>query len=163
MSVNREKPHLLILPEDKKDSDIANGFLLYEQLVAPRQVQVLRYSGGYPRVKQQFLEIYLHQLRKYNQGHLVLLVDFDGKENRLAYFADDIPEDLKERVFVLGCWSKPEDLTKNRGAEVVGKKLAHDCHQNPQETLWKDPLLAHNQPEKDRMAPVREILFGAAP
>ena len=46
MSVNRYKPHLLILPEDGANRQIANGFILHPSIAA-RHVQVLGEAGGW--------------------------------------------------------------------------------------------------------------------
>jgi hypothetical protein len=47
MSVNRYKQHVLILPEDDANRQIANGFLLD---VNARQVQVQNVGGGWSAV-----------------------------------------------------------------------------------------------------------------
>ena len=42
-----------------------------------------------------------------------LLIDFDERENRFSYVESQIPDDLKERVFVLGVQSNPESLRRD--------------------------------------------------
>jgi hypothetical protein len=44
---------------------------------------------------------------------MVLLIDFDNRENRLSYAQSQIPDDLKERVFILGVQSEPENLKRD--------------------------------------------------
>lgn len=160
MSVNYYKPYLKVLPEDKADSDLVTGFLLSDRTVASRQVQVLRYAGGYTKARDQFVDVYLSELRNNPNGHLLMVIDFDQREDRMQYFTDKIPDDLTERVFVLGSWTNPEDLRKFGDSESVGKRLAEDCHQGQPAGLWSDDLLKHNLSEKQRMAAVRTLLFG---
>ena len=45
MSVNVYKPHLLVLPEDGANRQMANGFL-FDDRVIPRNIQVLQEAGG---------------------------------------------------------------------------------------------------------------------
>lgn len=160
MSVNYYKPYVKILPEDKADSDLATGFLLHEGVGAGRQVQILRYAGGYPKVLQQLKETYFEEIRSNSHGHLVLVIDFDQSEGRLEYFTESIPEDLRDRIFVLGSWTDPEALRKFGGSEGVGRRLASDCYANEPAGLWLDDLLKHNLSEKSRMGSVRKLLFG---
>ena len=44
MSVNRHKPHLLVLPEDDANRQLARGF---ELELSTRQFQVLQPAGGW--------------------------------------------------------------------------------------------------------------------
>jgi hypothetical protein len=72
-----------------------------------------------------------------------------------------IPDQLRNRVFVIGAWSEPEDLRKARLGtfEEIGWKLAEDCRSDSKST-WGHELLKHNADEVDRMKSVlRPILF----
>lgn len=53
MSINKYLPHVLVIPEDKANSDIANGFLLHPQL-NERSIQVLPYVGGWKIAIEKF-------------------------------------------------------------------------------------------------------------
>lgn len=46
MSVNRHLPHVLVLPEDDANRQIANGFLLHHA-IGNRKIQVLEEAGGW--------------------------------------------------------------------------------------------------------------------
>ena len=63
-----------------------------------------------------------------------------------------IPENLAERVFVLGVLTEPERLKSKLGQsyEEIGKKLAFDCHER-RNSMWGHDLLKHNQSEIARM------------
>jgi hypothetical protein len=71
-----------------------------------------------------------------------------------------IPERLRERVFVLGTWSEPEELRETLGTyETIGRALAKDCHDNTEAT-WAHNLLRHNAGELERLRKhIRPILF----
>lgn len=44
--INKHLPHLLVLPEDDEDRELANGFALHTA-VDPRKIQVLPTAGGW--------------------------------------------------------------------------------------------------------------------
>lgn len=161
MSVNVHKPHVLVLPEDDANREIANGFLL-DPSVKQRNIQVLPCAGGWSKVLGSFLDNHVTGLRKFPQRHLVLLIDFDGHvEERTAKFTASFPADVRDRVFLLGTLSEPEPLRKQRGEslEAIGKILATECHRDETD-LWEHPLLAHNAPARVRLnAAVKHILF----
>lgn len=92
---------------------------------------------------------------------MVLLIDFDGQQDRLTDAKAAIPDDLTDRVFVLGTLREPEDLKKaNLGSyETVGSNLAKDCREETY-TTWEHDLLQHNAGELNRLREhVRAILF----
>jgi len=102
-------------------------------------------------------------MRQVPNRMIVLLMDFDRKEDRFTDVGKEIPEDVKDRVFVLGVLSEPEELKKDTGKsfEDIGKALAKDCFDNTNE-LWKHDLLKHNETELERMIlSVKPFLFGA--
>jgi len=66
---------------------------------------------------------------------------------------------LTDRVFILGVWTKPEDLEGK--LEGIGAALAKDCREGASK-MWDDPLLKHNEAEVDRLCErVRPVLFAA--
>jgi hypothetical protein len=71
-----------------------------------------------------------------------------------------VPDDLKERVFVLGALANPEELRASLGPyEAIGKAAAKDCREGT-DTTWGHELLKHNAIEIDRLRQhVRPILF----
>jgi hypothetical protein len=159
MSVNRYHPHVLVLPEDDANSQLANGFLL-DQSLLPRTVQVLPVAGGWLEVLSRFNSDHVSGMDKYPYRFMVLLIDFDGREDRLDQAKTEIPTRLIDRVFVLGVWTEPEALRRACGSyETIGKAMAKDCREGTDET-WEHDLLRHNASEIDRLRQqVRPILF----
>lgn len=161
MSVNKYQPHILILPEDEANSDIINGFLLHPQ-INERSIQVLPYVGGWQAVLDKFTSNFVSTMRQYPNRWIVLLIDFDGKEDRLDYVKQQIADDVKDRVFILGVLSEPEELKGSLGKnlEAIGEILAANCAENT-EGLWRHDLLKHNKKELERMiSSVKPLLFG---
>lgn len=161
MSVNNHKPHVVILPEDDADRQIVNGFLLDPSLKA-RNVQVLNPSGGWARVLDSFKNDHINDLRQYPDRHFVMVIDFDTQgDSRRERFERAIPEDLRDRVYLLGSSQTPEAL-KNAcrcSFESIGKQLAEACYSNT-EGLWSQEMLADNQTERSRLnGAVKSILF----
>lgn len=160
MNINRYKPHIIVLPEDLANEEIANGFLLHLSLNS-RAIQVERRAGGWTKVVDTFTKDHIHEMRQFPDRRIVLLIDFDQREDRLSYVESCIPEDLKQRVFVLGVQSNPEDLKRDtqKTFEEIGEALAKDCSDNKNE-LWGHDLLKHNKNELDRMIlSVKPFLF----
>lgn len=158
--VNRNLRHVLVLPEDEADSRLANAFHLEVDLNRQRQMQVLLHAGGWRSVLERFKSYHVPRIRRFPNRLMVLLIDFDNKEDRLAMAKAAIPEDLAERVFVLGALGTPEELRNALGPyETIGSKLADECRQET-DTTWSHPLLRHNTSELDRLREhVRPILF----
>ena len=160
MSVNKYRPHILVLPEDQANHDIANGFLLY-QLHDPRAIDVLPPVRGWSHVRDEFAETHITEMRKHSLRHMILVVDFDGQDDRLNSVQKVIPADLADRVFVVGVWSEPEALRAATGCslEKLGSKLAMECCDGST-AVWNHELLRHNAPEVARMtARLRPFLF----
>lgn len=158
---NKHKPHVIVLPEDDANRQIANGFLL-DPSIKPRNIQVLNPAGGWGKVLDSFLEDHVAGLRKWPERHLVLLIDFDEHvEARTKQFFNQFPEDVRDRVFLLGTQGEPEPLRKQCGdsLENIGKALAAECYRD-ETSLWHHPLLAHNAAERARLnTKVKSILF----
>jgi hypothetical protein len=118
-------------------------------------------SGGWARVRDDFRDNELMSMRNNPRRHIVMLVDFDERDDRYSKVLKFVPEDLKSRVFVLGSLTEPQDLKKAKlgDFETIGRSLARDCRDNTSAT-WSNELLKHNGPELERMMPVlRPILF----
>jgi hypothetical protein len=157
MSVNRNRPHVFVLPEDDANQRLAIGFL--ESLRSTRQMQVLPVAGGWHRVLDTF-ERYL-DLKRFPERFVVLLIDFDNKQDRLPAVKERVPGHLTDRVFVLGVLSNPEDLRRALGKdfEEIGSALAKDCREGT-DTVWDHKLLRHNADEVARLREhVRPFLF----
>lgn len=161
MSTNNYKPHLHVLPEDDANRQIANGFLLNPHL-NERTIQVLPIVGGWKKVLDEFKSVHAREMKKYLERRIVLIIDFDNKAERLNYVKNEIPEELSDRVFVLGVLSNPEKLNtklNKKGLENIGISLSQDCSDNTRK-VWGHDLLKHNQIELERMvASVKPFLF----
>lgn len=164
MSVNREKPHVLVLPEDDANREIANGFLKSLSLQYPHRMDILPPAGGWPAVRDSLSRKYVAYLRKYGDAHLILLIDFDNQvQQRMSQFTSHIPADVQDRVYLVGTLDEPEKLRKalNRilTQEGIGKTLADECGSGIS-YLWVHPHLAHNAGAHQRLSlTVRSILF----
>ena len=79
MSVNRYLPHVLVLPEDDANRQLANGFLL-DQYVSTHKIQVLPEVGGWTQVLELFLSDHVVEMDRYRGRFMVLLIDFDGRK-----------------------------------------------------------------------------------
>ncbi|MFP5270523.1 hypothetical protein [Coleofasciculus sp.] len=132
-----------------------------QTLITVLAIQVLPPAGGWQRTVEQFTNDYAPTMRKLSQRMMVLLIDFDNRENRLSYVESQIPDDLKEKVFILGVQSEPENLKRdiNKSFEEIGDVLAQDCSDKTNE-LWEHELLKHNKTELERMiVSVKPFLF----
>lgn len=159
MSVNRYTPHVLVLPEDDANRQLANGFLLG---LSTTQTQVLVEAGGWTHVRDLFVSDHVGVMRRYGGRYMILLVDFDGTADRLQAMKEVIPQDLTDRVFVLGALTEPEALKAHLGSyEIIGKGMAEDCRSGTQ-VIWAHQLLQHNQGELTRLRhAVCGVLFPA--
>jgi hypothetical protein len=161
LAVNKHLPHVLVLPEDDANHQLATGFCLNLNSSVLRRIQVLPVAGGWSQVLKGFLSDHLTYMERYPDRFMVLLIDFDSDGERLAYMKNAIPGHLRERVFVLGTWSQPEDLKRaDLGSyEMIGSALARDCQENTS-TIWDHNLLRNNAGEVVRLRErIRPILF----
>jgi len=151
MSVSKYVDHLLVLPEDDANTKVLNGFVLHDTINS-RLVHVLPEAGGWRHVLDEFEEIHVKELRIYPRRRMLLLIDFDEKENRRQEAEARIPTDVQQRVFLIGTWSEPEKLKTalGRSLEEIGRALAEDCYCNTP-TTWSHPLLQHNTGELTRL------------
>ncbi len=152
MSANKHLPHLLVIPEDDANHDIMVGFRNH-LAVNSRQIQVANVANGWVKALDTFVDDHAELMRrKFVQRHVLILIDLDGKENRLDHALGRIPEDLRSRVFVMGCRVTPEKLSANLGMskEKIGEALAQECLSGGTE-VWQSEMLAHNQTELQRM------------
>jgi hypothetical protein len=161
MSVNKYKPHVLVLPEDDANRQMANGFLLHPAL-NPTCIDVQPHPGGWGKVLDTFERVHVAGLRSYPKRHLVLLIDFDEQvSDRTQHVRDRIPADVSDRVYLLGTHGEPEPLKSAQGCslERIGEDLASACADGVP-GLWQHALLTHNQAELDRLiAQVKPFLF----
>ena len=81
-------------------------------------MQVLPVAGGWNKVLKRFKSEHVMEMDRCPNRFMVLLIDFDGKDDRLETANAAIPEHLADRVFVLGAWSQPKALKAGRGAQT---------------------------------------------
>jgi len=161
MSVNKYLPHVFVLPEDDANRQLANGFHLQIATNLQRQMQVLPVAGGWVDVLNLFESDHVTKMDRWNRRFMVLLIDFDGIEDRVQNAKAKIPSHLTDRVFILGALSEPEALraATARSYEDIGKTMAEDCRQGI-DGIWQHELLRHNAAELDRLRHhVYPILF----
>lgn len=161
--VNRHRPHVLVLPEDDANRQLANGFVLSPHL-RTRNIRVLEEVGGWLEVLNRFRLDQIDGMQRYPSRFIILLIDFDQDGNRLSTAKAAVPQNLADRVFILGTLSEPEALKRDGlgSYETIGKALADDCYEGVDRT-WSHPLLKHNHDELNRLRdPVYPILFSDA-
>ena len=151
MSVNRYLPHVLVLPEDDADRQLANGFLLNQDLL-PRTIQVLEEAGGWNEVVKRFLTDHVAEMARYPKRSMILVIDFDGDLGRLNHVKNSIPDQLTDRVYVIGALNEPEDLRRAAlgSYENIGLALAKDCRTGTN-TVWGH---APPSPQRGRAGPL---------
>jgi hypothetical protein len=92
---------------------------------------------------------------------MILLIDFDGKDDRLDKARATVPSHLIDRVFVIGARTNPEHLRQamHESYETIGSLLSQDCR-NDTTTTWNHELLRHNEDELARLrVRVRSIFY----
>src|ERR1035437_1875817 len=150
MAANKHQPHVLVLPEDDANRQLANGFRLSLDQSVARRMDVLLPAGGWTQVLDHFVSDHIFYMEKYPNRAMVLLIDFDSQKTRLDYAKSKIPEHLKDRVFILGAWSEPEELRAGLGSyEEIGLALGQDCRADTNVT-WEHDLLRCNATELER-------------
>jgi hypothetical protein len=160
MAANKHQPHVLVLPEDDANRQLANGFRLSLDQSVSRRMEVLLPAGGWTQVLDHFVSDHIFDMEKYPDRAIVLLIDFDGQKSRLDDAKNKVPSHLQDRVFILGAWSQPERLKSALGSyEEIGLALGRDCRDQTS-TTWEHELLSCNEAELDRLRQhVRPILF----
>jgi hypothetical protein len=126
---NKERPHVFVLPEDDANSQLANGFHLQVDANRQRQMRVVEVAAGWTRVLDLFESAHVTEMDGRPQRFMILLIDFEGRPERLKAAKARIPDHLSERVFVIGSLTDPEDLKRKLGRpyEMIGSDLAADC------------------------------------
>ncbi len=160
MSPNDYKPQLIVLVEDDTHRQIVNGFCL-DLNVAMDRIHLLQEARGWVNVKDKFEKIYIPKLRQNVNKHILLIIDWDIYQNRGTYVQEYIPEDIKNRVFILVFNPNPEILRNDtkKSFKNIGKALAKACSER-ENGLWEHPVLLDNKPELERMIlSVKPFLF----
>src|ERR1700722_17928128 len=161
MAANKHLPHILVLPEDDANRQLAVGFALSLDSRVIRKIQVLLPAGGWAEVLAHFVSDRVFDMEKYPDRLMVLLINFDGNKQRLDVATTKIPVHLRDRVFILGALSEPEQLKKaGLGSyEAIGLAMGRNCRAktNP---IWNNALPYCNATDVDRLTPlILPILF----
>ena len=149
MSINKYTPHVIILPEDDANRQIAVGFAIQ---CKSKQLRIEKEIGGWAKVVDRFLSNYVGTMRDFPGRNVILLIDCDGQPERIADIRAKIPQDVEGRTFVLGCLSEPEDLKKGGlgSFENIGLSIAEECNGSGA-GLWDNALLSHNAAELGKL------------
>ena len=152
MSVNKERPHLLVIPEDDANRQMIEGFRNHLS-IDPRKVHVEKVAGGWIKALETFRDSHLTAMRKYEGRHVLILIDSDEVANRLAKAREEyVPGELADRVFIMGSFKDPEKLAValRLSKEAAGGALAESCVSGSA-APWEHELLSHNLGELGRM------------
>lgn len=157
MGVNSFKPHILLLPEDDANRQLAVGFALE---INSRQVQVLNEAGGWLHVCDRFENDYVQSMINNPQRSIVLLIDFDNDPKRRRHVETRVPPDMVSRVFAVGSWTDPEALRRDLSMtyEDIGRSIARECRAGERAVL-SSRLLQHNVDDIDRICKFIETIY----
>jgi len=162
MSINKYESHLFVLPEDRANEQIVNGFIT-NMNVKSGVVKVLPPADGWINLVDEFVDDHATEIKKYPKRMMILLMDFDKDyPNRLKSVQDRISKDIKDRVFIVGVLSEPERLrtSVSKSFKDIGRTLSEDCYNKNYNGLWIHALLRHNTNELNRMiSSVRHFIF----
>src|SRR5215213_7393736 len=125
-------------------------------------MKILPVAGGWTEVLHRFETDHILEMDKNENRLMILLIDFDSKDDRLDRARASVPSHLIDRVFVIGAWTNPEHLrqTVRESYETIGTLLSHDCR-NGTSTTWDHELLRHNEDELDRLRVLVRSMFYA--
>lgn len=160
--MNKYRPHVLIIPEDDANRQLANGFVLHHA-IATRAVGGTIPAKGWTNVLSVFADEYVAYLRSYKHAYVILLLDFDRDDDRRTKCEQAVPADIKARVFLFGSRDEPEAVRRDvpESLEAIGTRLAEECYRESYE-LWTGRHFDHNDTERQKLsATVKSILFQA--
>jgi hypothetical protein len=148
LALNRYLPHLIVIPEDDANRQIAVGFTLGCQT---KQIRIENHCRGWTDTLDVFLRAHESDMRSYPKRYVVLIVDSDGQNDRISNIRQQLPVDIAGRVFVLGCFDEPENLKSEIGSfESIGKTIAKQCIDG-EHSIWLNVHLIHNTEELNRL------------
>ena len=124
-------------------------------------MQVMPVAGGWEKVVNQILEIYVPKVRSNPNTHVVGIIDCDNHPDRIAVQLSQVPDDVRERVFLLGTLDDPQAFKRSVKLtfERIGIQLVDECFHKSLK-LWRHAQLTHISDEIDRAAAtLHPILF----
>ena len=127
MANNPYQPCVYVVPEDDANRQVMDGFVLEVRVTG--QIQVMPVAGGWRKVIEVIEVEYCPILRRYPKASVLGLIDCDDHATRIGDQLARVPEDLKDRVFLLGVLQNPEALRANleQNFETIGESLAEEC------------------------------------
>lgn len=141
--MNKYRDCLYILAEDRKLSEVVNGYLI-AKVRNQRKFKILPYDRGWRHVFDKIKD-FKKDLDRYPDLRILLIIDFDSDYNRLNKFTEEIGEEYAERMFVLGPYDNVEALKRccnTTSTEQVGKLLAQTSPRSSlQDNPWKGEQL----------------------
>jgi len=162
LSVNKFKPHLLILPEDQAVKDVVVGAVESIRVKPAANLSIEKLLGGWRKLKDRLPECEKY-LGQYPEGRLLFIIDLDRDPKRPKEVQAWIQGEFADRIFLLSSFHEPEALQRELtgSLEMIGGTLVDDCPDDQSEA-WAHSHLEHNKPELERfMASCRPILFDA--
>jgi hypothetical protein len=160
VSVNVHRPHLIVIPEDKANRDIINGFSEYLE-INQRQFWVEDLARGWTNGSKRLDELARGHMIKYTHSYAVLVIDFDGQEDRGSKIRLALPKAVRDRIFIIGALSEPESLRDDTGLsyEGLGRQMAKSCSESNFDFWQRQKLLRHNMQEVGRLSESVSKLF----
>ena len=161
--MNKSSEHVYVIPEDDADRQIAVGFIEHHS-VKDSRIKVMPVAGGWMNVLKTFVDEYIQNLKNNPKAHVVMLIDFDGWfEQRRKKFEQEIPDEIKPRVFVVGSKNTPQTLKRALNYQFsfskIGDSLADECATGITK-LWGHEQLTHNDPDRQHLnLTVKPFLF----
>ena len=80
---NPYKSHVLVLPGDRANEEIVNGFNNFLDLYS-RAIQIERPADGWGKVVDKFKAYHVLLMKKFPKSMMVLLIDFNRRGERLS-------------------------------------------------------------------------------
>jgi hypothetical protein len=160
-AVNKYKPHLYVIPEDDADRQIVNGFAFHHGITSG-SLQVMPIAGGWAKVIETINDEYVPKLRNSTHAHVLGVIDCDEDTERIPSELAKFPDELRDRIFLLGPFDEPEAFKKalNKQFQVIGELLANECYSGEFE-IWNHEHLAHIANEIQRAnGRLNPVLFG---
>ena len=126
--MNKNKPHLVIVPEDEAWATLTRGFFMAR---AEGNIKVDRTCGGYNKEMTHFKDKLQPKMASNPNMHVLLLVDFDRKfASRMTNFTQLVYPDYNKRAFMVGCKDEIQNLNTEYGGgklEDLGQTMGNIC------------------------------------
>ncbi len=137
-------------PKMIANRQIADGFVLHHQVKQTAEYRLCLPQGAGQRFSRHFV---MNTSQNYAITHMLMsscsLTLMTMSKTAEHEFDQEIPVQLKNRVFVIGSKNTPEALKRglNRSFEAIGCSLAADCDSGTT-ALWDHEQLQHNEAER---------------